>query len=343
MKHILASLTLCIGVSTLSHGMDPSRTLYDEAFAVENLSKDFSHVHKPADGQDMTAYNQMRENYTLICTQNDQLFRRGGYITLNGVFVTDLGIEKAAASSARLKGSQIRRANDPANLGSQKKRLNLITIKEQDTFDGVHEIQKNSDFKAQVSALNFANKDCIGGGYRNGSIAQEEDLCRSSTLYPCLAIPFGKDNAHYKESIAHDELIYTKDVKVIRSSYKNNYRLLDKPFTCNVITQAAYNHGAGEFGPDPFDDSDMRSMINKVRDHFRAAALNGDGSIVVGAFGCGAFRNDPVIVSSIYLKVLQEAEFQNVFNEIRFAILGKNNLSIFTEILSTLGDRLTVL
>lgn len=344
MKHILASLALCIGVSNLSHGMDvPHSRLYDEAFAIENLSKNFSHIHWPGDGNDMTAYNTMRENYKDICNQNKELFKRRGYITLNGTTVTDLGIEKAAASSRRIKGSQIRRANDPENEGSKKKRMNLITIKEQDTYDAVHEISSNSNFKAQVAALNFANKDRIGGGYEYGSVAQEEDLCRCSTLYPCLAIPFGNATGHYKESISHDELIYTSGVKVIRSSYKKNYSLLDKPFTCNVITQAAYNHGAGEFGPDPFNDYDMGSMINKVRDHFRAAALNGDGSVVVGAFGCGAFKNDPAIVSQIYLKVLQESEFQNVFNEIRFAILGQTNLNIFKATLSALGDRLTVL
>lgn len=338
MKRILVSLALCVCASDITHGADNSG-LYNEIFAQkENAGLNFTPVPRPAPGTDQTAYNTMRSNYTQIAKQNHNLFRRGGYTTLGGTSVKmdKLGINDSINASQKLKGGFIPQANDPKNNPQKKPRLNKVTIKDQDTYEAAIELQK---LGGKVAILNFANKDSVGGGYLRGANAQEEDLCRRSTLYPILDAL--KNKGMYP--IAHDELIYTPKVKIIRTSYKEGFKFLDQPYMCDVITQAAYNLAGGEKQPDPYDDFNMASMVNKIRDQFRAAAQNGCGSIVVGAFGCGAFGNDPVEVSKIYLKVLQEPEFQNVFNEVRFAILGQKNLSIFTNGLKPLGNRLTIL
>lgn len=62
-----------------------------------------------------------------------------------------------------------------------------------------------------------------------------------------------------------------------------------------------------------------------MRTIFRIALANNNDSLVLGAMGCGAFRNPPAHVARIFHEVMDEAEFKNRFKKIVFAILDDHN------------------
>lgn len=88
--------------------------------------------------------------------------------------------------------------------------------------------------------------------------------------------------------------------------------------------------------------NDVLVLKNKMRQVFRVLAENGISHCVLGAMGCGAFRNPPYEVARIYKEVLQEAEWDGVFEEIVFAVLdtkGESNYTIFKNVLLSRNGR----
>lgn len=318
------------------------RVVYDEVYSnAENHGADFTPVRRPAANADTMAYERMHENYTAIARQNRGVMQNGGYKTLAGTVVKlpkPHQIQSQKVSGATLLPDNTQMPARPRLNMPARPRLNMITLKEQNTFAAVEDIARKG---GKVAALNFANAKHPGGGYLHGSNAQEEDLCRRSTLYPIL-------QNHQRKGeypIAHDELIYSKEVMIIRDSYENEYHFLDNPIKCDVITQAAYDLNHAHGSADQVSDLEFQQgTVDKIRTQLRIAAKNGNDSLVVGAFGCGAFKNPPEFIALMYAEILNEPEFQGVFNEIRFAILGKTNFNVFKETLSTnLGNRFRVL
>lgn len=73
-------------------------------------------------------------------------------------------------------------------------------------------------------------------------------------------------------------------------------------------------------------------MKQKMRDMFRTAYREGHDSVLLGAFGCGAFENDPELVAQLYKEVLSETEFAGLFKRVAFGIIdigGTHNLETF--------------
>ena len=212
-------------------------------------------------------------------------------------------------------------------------------------------VTKNSSFNAarcysgNIAVLNFASASNPGGGVTKGSNAQEECLCRCSTLYPILSdnrftLTFYEDHKQNGNALHNDDIIYTPSVYIIKA---DNYSTLYRPFKVNVITCAApnlretpanaYNHERGE-KPKITNAELLKLHENRARAIFNAALENGNETIILGAFGCGAFKNDPKIVAQAYKNVLPE--YINYFKNIEFAVYcGKDdtNYKVFKEIL----------
>lgn len=184
--------------------------------------------------------------------------------------------------------------------------------------------------------LNFASAGHPGGGVENGARAQEESICRRSTLVGSLYC-FSEDySAHY--GFPHKSgnnypisgrysAIYSPEVTFFR--YGNDCEFLEEPFQCAVITCAALNLGGRyelRLNPDGSMPEEARSITaDKIRTIFRLALLHGHDSLVLGAFGCGAFCNPPEEIAELFKSVLEEDEFQNRFHLIVFAILEDHN------------------
>ena len=198
----------------------------------------------------------------------------------------------------------------------------------------------------RTAVLNFASATNPGGGVEKGASAQEECLCRVSTLYPCLADQKMRDSfytPHRKNGNAlhNDDIIYTPNVLVIKD---DDHNLLSEPFSVDIISCAAPNlrerpsnqYNTGDTIKVQISDNELLALHEKrARKIFSSAIANGVEILILGAFGCGAFQNDPHIVAQAYKNVLPD--FAHYFHTIEFAIFcnAKNieNYQVFLSII----------
>jgi len=163
----------------------------------------------------------------------------------------------------------------------------------------------------KVLALNFANGVSPGGGFLHGARAQEECLCRSSALYlTLLGDPMYAAHAKRPEPDSTDWAILSPDVPVFRS---DDGEVLNSPFLLSFLTCAApYAPTVGKIESAIL----MKSRIHRV---LKIARAYGYDALVLGAWGCGAFDNDPVATAKDF-KAALEGDFAGTFAEVVFAI-----------------------
>lgn len=173
--------------------------------------------------------------------------------------------------------------------------------------------------------LNFASGTTPGGGFLTGSNAQEESLARASTLYASIKSQkaFYSLNKRAKSPFYSDAIIYSPGAVFFR---EENGDFLPVPYLGSVISSPAANIRLSLKSPDLMQSARemMTFRIEKILD---VALLNGHKTLVLGAFGCGVFGNNPVDVSSYFNKVMGGGgKYENIFDEIVFAIpdIGKN-------------------
>ena len=191
-----------------------------------------------------------------------------------------------------------------------------------------------ADGSNKVAVLNFASATNPGGGVVNGSRAQEESLCRVSTLYFTLNTDenwrrFYTPHRKSHNPLHNDDILYTPAVVVVKSDTAHPARLAEKDwYSVDVITCAApnlrtypsnrYNSGDGNARL-LLSDSELRAL-HEQRDRriFDVAALNGVEVLVLGAFGCGAFCNNPAVVADVLVQLARRYEY--AFKTVEFAV-----------------------
>jgi uncharacterized protein (TIGR02452 family) len=173
--------------------------------------------------------------------------------------------------------------------------------------------------RTDVAALNFASARNPGGGFLSGSQAQEESLARASGLYATLraAPEYYEINRKSPTTVYTDYAILSPGVPVFRD---DDARLLDEPYLASVITMPAINAGALPPGS-PHMDSVPQVMERRMRNVFALAASSGYRTLVLGAWGCGAFRNDPEMIASLFARCLSgDDSWRPFFESIVFAV-----------------------
>lgn len=160
-------------------------------------------------------------------------------------------------------------------------------------------------------ALNFANGIIPGGGFLGGARAQEEVLCRSSGLFPTLVgDPMYEDHRRRPRPDSTDWAIYSPGVPVFRT---DDGAALDWPWPLSMLTCAApYAPTVGQ--PEAGD-----LLQQRIRRVLAIARTYGHRTLVLGAWGCGAFANDPVRTANDFRSAL-EGEFAGAFSAVVFAI-----------------------
>ena len=181
--------------------------------------------------------------------------------------------------------------------------------------------------------LNFASSTNPGGGVVTGASAQEESLCRCSTLFPCLNTRELWDGFYQPHRDAHDPLhnddcVYTPDIVVFRDDGTMQLLPEDRRFRVDVLTCAApnlrnnpsngYNPGDGQAGPDISREELRRLLEKRVRRILNLAAEKGARVLILGAFGCGAFRNPPEVVAGAMRRTLED--YRLCFETVEFAV-----------------------
>lgn len=222
-----------------------------------------------------------------------------------------------------------------------------VIVSKKRTFEAAMEYKNK-----KIAVLNFASASNPGGGVVNGSSAQEEGLCRCSTLYFNLTEEYMWKNfylphRHAANPIHNDDLIYTPDVVIFKTdTHHPQFMSEDKWQKVNVITCAApnlkeqpsniYNTGDGQTAVSVSDDELKQIHIKRGRKILEAAASNKNEVIILGAFGCGAFRNNPEVVAEAYKELINE--FKNQFEIIEFGVycppFDDSNFRIFSSVIN---------
>ncbi len=177
-----------------------------------------------------------------------------------------------------------------------------------------------SHLPGRTAVLNFASFHTPGGGVVNGSSAQEECLCRVSTLYICLkdkrmAEGFYEPHLRTGSPLYNSDVIYTPGVTVFKSDTASPELLpRDKWYDVDVVTCAAPNLSGISIDPARLRELQYR-RISRV---LEVCALNGDDNVVLGAFGCGVFGNDPHVVADASLQAV--SDFDGHFRQVVFAV-----------------------
>ncbi|MCR4792365.1 MAG: TIGR02452 family protein [Lachnospiraceae bacterium] len=202
-----------------------------------------------------------------------------------------------------------------------------ITVKNSDSFAAARSYD-------DALVMNFANAHNPGGGFRFGATAQEEALCRCSTLYSSImsktAAKMYKYNNSHINSVESDYMIISPDVLVFRDEKLN---LLEHPFRTAVITVPAPNrYGAAALASSAkIEDTFMR----RIRIILKVSAKRGYRNLVLGAWGCGAFGNKPDKVADYFRRAIIDEKLGCFFDEICFAIYGSEdgrNITAFRKV-----------
>lgn len=187
----------------------------------------------------------------------------------------------------------------------------------EDTFTAAHRL-------GNALALNFANAHHAGGGFMLGANAQEEALCRCSTLYASITSAAASEMYRYNNTHLHptesDYMLLSQEVCVFRDEKCN---LLKEPFSTAVITAPAPNRrGAAVFTSKKVLE---QTFLRRTAIILRAAVHYGYRNLVLGAWGCGAFGNDPKMVADCFRQVLAQDDLAMYFDTVCFAVYGSDN------------------
>jgi uncharacterized protein (TIGR02452 family) len=269
-----------------------------------------------------------REERKNIFNETVDIVRSGQYTDNNGnkVIINRINDDKSI-DDVVLYNCSVKKSIDPSKL---TKHATKVSVVNQDCLYAAKDLIDIGLHPAVINNASFAHP---GGGVRNGSAAQEENLCRRTNLFESifrfdelLSKEYGIENntdRHYPLNFNYGA-IYSPSITVFRAGEDRKYEFLEKPFVIDVITIAAIkkpellpgrklNYGA------------TAAYKRKVEQMLDLAILWGNDSVVLGAFGCGAYCTPPEEMATIFKEVISSKEYCDKFERIVFAILDDGN------------------
>ncbi len=200
-------------------------------------------------------------------------------------------------------------AHAPASKGTHSTRIEVTN----ETTLSAH--QRHLAKGHNVVSLNFASATHPGGGFLSGARAQEEYLCRSSALF--VTIKDSPMYAYHRDNwtpLYSDAMIYSGEVPVFRD---DQHELLPAPYLAAFITSAAPMAKKVQ----PYDYPKLPGILmGRILKILSVAKAKGHDSLILGAWGCGAFGNDGHLVSDLFHRALT-VDFAGAFKEVTFAIV----------------------
>ena len=283
---------------------------------------------------------------TKVFTHNLDIFRDGAYRTESDRVVT-LPVSGQFVEQSEMFSAPINK-NDTIGNSPQMYHFEVQVIN-QDCILALRDLVEQG---YNPAVLNMASLYHPGGGVLTGSSAQEEELCRRSTLAISLyqfSLPGGRygdlaDMVRVKRRAERYPMdntyggIYSPDITFFRATKDDGYALLDEPFRAAVISVASLNynpkHGHNSLDNGNIPEQDKPILKEKIRTILRIGVLKGHDSLVLGALGCGAFCTPPAQMARLFHEVMDEEEFQGRFKKIVFAIIdspSSNNFQPFSK------------
>ncbi|WP_030247277.1 TIGR02452 family protein [Streptomyces sp. NRRL S-455] len=246
-----------------------------------------------------------------IARQTEEIAAAGVYRAPEGHEVSIAAALRAAREGTRVYGPQ------PVPVSAVRVTETLVEVTGESSLEAARRLGGN------VAVLNFASARNPGGGYLNGAQAQEEALCRASALYTCLreAPGFYAHHRAHRDPFYTDRVIHSPAVPVFRD---DRGRLLAEPYTAGFLTSAAPNAGV-VLRTAPQRAAELpRALAARAERVLETATAHGYPRLVLGAWGCGVFRNDPAQVAEAFRALLGAGgRFAGVFEHVVFGILDR--------------------
>ncbi|MBY7736080.1 TIGR02452 family protein [Paenibacillus polymyxa] len=197
--------------------------------------------------------------------------------------------------------------------------IKKMEVTGESTLQAAHRLQVEEK-REHVACLNFASAKNPGGGFLGGSQAQEESLARSSALYPCISQmeEMYQHNRKLRSCFYSDYMIYSPQVPVFRDDQGT---LLEEPYLVDFLTAPAVNAGVVHEREPEQVNRIGEVMLERIRYILGMAMQNGVEHLVLGAYGCGVFRNKPEEVASWFKQVLVTEGYGFLFKRVVFAVL----------------------
>ena len=243
-----------------------------------------------------------------------------GYYTTNSGQTQDISIDQAfAVANTKLYAPE---DSDTLlqNIILEPYSNTSFEVTKETTLDAVRRLI--SEGYTNTLCLNFASAKNPGGGFLGGSQAQEESIARATGLYPTqlTASTYYETNRNTKSCFYTDYMIYSPAVPILKDE---NGKLLDDYIKAAIITAPAVNTGVvKDREPHRLDEIEivMKRRIEKV---LAIAHSQQHKAIVLGAWGCGVFRNDPKDIAAYFEDILK-GKYANIFEKIVFAVYANN-------------------
>lgn len=248
-----------------------------------------------------------------IARETEDIVRAGRYRTPTGREVTIGRAVAAALSGTRLHGPE------PVPVAAlDTGRSPVIEVTDETSLGAARRMTGASE--ARVAVLNYASARNPGGGYLNGAQAQEESLCRGSALHATLlrAPEFYAHHRAERSVFYTDMVIHSPGVPVFRD---DRGRLLDTPYTVGFLTSPAPNAGVIRSREPGLAHRIPAALADRAERVLEVAAVHGYRRLVLGAWGCGVFMNDPAQVAGAFRALLTDGgRFAGHFEQIVFGI-----------------------
>jgi len=245
-----------------------------------------------------------------------EIIERGDYVAPSGKNVRIKGALFCAAA-----GSKLYRPDDfPAPLQPAGAAGAVIAEVTGETTLAAARRLAGSD----VVALNFASAKNPGGGFLNGAEAQEESLARSSGLYACLTAnrEMYEYNRQLRTGLYSDHMIYAPRIPVFRD---DQGALLENPYLVSIITAPAVNAGVVMRGGSGEHELIRPIMQTRLANLLWVAHQHNHRAIILGAWGCGVFRNDPAMIAELFAEALgPQGRYRAWFDHIVYAVYDRS-------------------
>jgi uncharacterized protein (TIGR02452 family) len=257
-----------------------------------------------------------------IAAVNAQIIAEGGYTTDDGTIVV-VGPALDAAVSGTVSHPPDGLIDVPHTAAGHR---TLFEVTAEGSLQAARRLHLAG--AEQIAVLNFASARNPGGGYLGGAKAQEEDLCRNALLYPCLLQAPDYYAAHRASAdlLYSHRVIWSPDVPVHRG---DDGRLLADPYPVSFLTSAAPNAGEALRREPTVRNRIQRVLHQRAERVLAVAAHHGARQLVLGAWGCGVFRNDPrEVAEAFHTHLTAGGAFSSVFERVLFAVWDRSPDSV---------------
>ncbi|MEU6866893.1 TIGR02452 family protein [Streptomyces sp. NPDC046876] len=254
-----------------------------------------------------------------IARENTNIVATGGYRTRSGRHVSLAAALAEAKAGTRIYGPNHVIPDEPLVAGYRR---TAIEVTGESSTVAARRLAADVPEPGGVAVLNFASARNPGGGYLRGAKAQEEALCRASALYETLLLAPEYYETHRAErsTFYTDRVIHSPGVPVFRDDRGD---LLDAPFRVGFLTSPAPNAGTIRRQEPERTAEIPAALARRAERVLETAALHGYPRLVLGAWGCGVFRNDPAEVAEAFRGLLT-GRFAGVFERVVFGVLDRD-------------------